>query len=168
MTKLISMERMIIFCMLFFCSSMVLTAASPKAMKYKQLSKTIDHLKDVVKDKDVELLHTPENPEDGCLFTALTCFQNGILKLQPKNSQVNATFTKTVKILRRPVFPASGELDFFSKKSLSIIDNYNELFQSGVLCFIFQHCESSCESYERKKPQEFLNSFSKLMQKVMD
>lgn len=45
------MERMIIFCMLFFCFSMVLTATSPKAMKYKQLSKTIDHLKDVVKDK---------------------------------------------------------------------------------------------------------------------
>lgn len=61
-----------------------------------------------------------------------------------------------------------NQLDFFSKKTLSIIDNYDELFQSGVLCFIFQHCESSCESYERKKPQEFLNSFSKLMQKVMD
>lgn len=37
--------------MLFFCSSMVLTAAPPKAMKYKQLAKTIDQLKDVVKDK---------------------------------------------------------------------------------------------------------------------
>ncbi|NP_001020006.2 interleukin-21 precursor [Gallus gallus] len=131
------MERMIIFCMLFFCFSMVLTATSPKAMKYKQLSKTIDHLKDVVKDKDVELLHTPENPGDGCLLTAVTCFQNGILKLQPRNSQVNATFAKTVKILRRPFLPVSEE-----------------------------HCESSCESYERKKPQEFLNSFSKLMQKL--
>uniref|UniRef100_A0A8C9G332 Interleukin n=1 Tax=Pavo cristatus TaxID=9049 RepID=A0A8C9G332_PAVCR len=133
------MERMIIFCMLFFCSSMVLTAAPPKAMKYKQLAKTIDQLKDVVKDKDVELLHTPENPGDGCLFMAVTCFQDGILKLQPKNSQVNATFTKTVKILRRHILPDSGE-----------------------------HCESSCQSYERKKPQEFLNSFSKLMQKVID
>ncbi|XP_015717426.1 interleukin-21 [Coturnix japonica] len=133
------MERMIVFCMLFFCSSMVLTAAPPKATKYKQLAKTIDQLKDVVKDKDVELLHTPENPVDGCLHTAVTCFQNGILKLQPKNSHVNATFNKTVKILRRPIFPDSGE-----------------------------QCESSCESYERKKPQEFLNSFSKLMQKVID
>ncbi|NXJ06960.1 IL21 protein, partial [Odontophorus gujanensis] len=132
------MEKMIFYCMLFFCSSMVLTAASPKAMKYKQLAKTIDKLKGVVKDKDVELLHTPDNPRDGCLFTAVTCFQNGTLKLQPKNSQVNTTFTKTVKILRRPILPGPGG-----------------------------HCESSCESYERKKPHEFLNSFSKLMQKVI-
>ncbi|OXB84785.1 UNVERIFIED_CONTAM: hypothetical protein H355_015907, partial [Colinus virginianus] len=103
------MEKMIFFCMLFFCSSMVLTAASPRAMKYRQLAKTIDQLKGVVKDEDVELLHTPDNPQDGCLFTAVTCFQNGTLKLQPKNSQVNATFTKTIKILRKPILPGHGE-----------------------------------------------------------
>lgn len=55
-TELSTMERMIIFCMLFFCSSMVLTATPHKAMKYKQLLKTIDQLKDVVKDKVSKLL----------------------------------------------------------------------------------------------------------------
>ncbi|XP_068536765.1 interleukin-21 isoform X2 [Anas acuta] len=131
------MERMIIFCMLFFCSSMVLTATPHKAMKYKQLLKTIDQLKDVVKDKDAELLHTPENPVDECLFTAVTCFQKGTLKLQPKNSQVNSTFIKTVNILKRPILKDSGK-----------------------------QCESTCESYEKKTPKEFLQSFSKLMKKV--
>ncbi|XP_068536764.1 interleukin-21 isoform X1 [Anas acuta] len=106
------MERMIIFCMLFFCSSMVLTATPHKAMKYKQLLKTIDQLKDVVKDKDAELLHTPENPVDECLFTAVTCFQKGTLKLQPKNSQVNSTFIKTVNILKRPILKDSGKVGF--------------------------------------------------------
>lgn len=31
----------------------------------------------------------------------MTCFQKGILKLQPENSQVNSTFTQTVKVLKR-------------------------------------------------------------------
>ncbi|XP_013807069.1 interleukin-21 [Apteryx mantelli] len=132
------MERMIIFCMLFFCSSMVLTAAPQKAVKYKQLVKTIEHLETVVKDEDAELLHTPENPVDGCLFTAVTCFQNGTLKLQPKNSQVNSTFIKTVKILRRTILRDSGK-----------------------------QCESSCESYEKKAPKDFLKGFAKLMKKVI-
>ncbi|KFV73933.1 Interleukin-21, partial [Struthio camelus australis] len=131
------MERMIIFCMLFFCSSMVLTAAPQKAVKYKQLVKTIEQLETAVKDEDAELLHTPENPVDGCLFTAVTCFQRGTWKLQPKNSQVNSTFIKTVSILRRTILRDSGT-----------------------------QCESSCESYEKKKPKDFLKSFAKLMKKV--
>ncbi|NXW87981.1 IL21 protein, partial [Alopecoenas beccarii] len=132
------MERTIIFCMLFFCSSMALTAAPHKIAKYKQLLKTIDRLEPIVKDKDVELLHTPENPVDECLFTAATCFQKGTLKLQPENSQVNSTFTQTIKALKRFTFSHSGK-----------------------------QCESSCESYEKKTPREFLKSFAKLIQKVI-
>ncbi|KFQ84051.1 Interleukin-21, partial [Phoenicopterus ruber ruber] len=132
------MEKMIIFCILFFCSSMVLTAAPHRTVKYKQLLKTIELLETTVKDKDVELLHTPENPVDGCLFTAVTCFQKGTLKLQPENSQVNATFTQTIKVLKRFTFNNSGK-----------------------------HCESSCESYEKKTPKEFLKSFAKLIKKVI-
>ncbi|NXI67157.1 IL21 protein, partial [Anseranas semipalmata] len=132
------MERMIIFCVLFFCASMVLPAAPQKAMKYRQLVKTIEQLEAVVKDKDVELLHTPENPVDECLFTAVTCFQNGILKLQPKTSQINSTFIKTVNILKKPILKDSGK-----------------------------QCESSCESYTKKLPKEFLKSFAKLMKKVI-
>ncbi|KFZ64479.1 Interleukin-21, partial [Podiceps cristatus] len=132
------MERMIIFCMLFFGSSMVLTAAPHKTVKYKQLLKTIERLETTVKDKDVELLHTPENPMDGCLFTAVTCFQKGTLKLQPENSQVNATFMQTVRVLRRFTLSNSGK-----------------------------QCESSCESYEKKNPKEFLKSFAKLIKKVI-
>ncbi|KAM6071904.1 interleukin-21 [Theristicus caerulescens] len=131
------MERMIIFCMLFFCSSTALTAAPHKIAKYKQLLKTIKRLETTVKDEDVELLHTPENPVDGCLFTAVTCFQNGILKLQPKNSQVNSTFTQAIKVLRRFTISDPGK-----------------------------HCESSCESYEKKKPTEFLKSFEKLIKQL--
>ncbi|NXK13124.1 IL21 protein, partial [Herpetotheres cachinnans] len=132
------MERMIILCMLFFCSSMVLTAAPHKIAKYKQLLKTIKLLETTVKDEDVELLHTPENPVDVCLFTAVTCFQKGTLKLQPENSQVNSTFTQTIKVLKRFTFRNPGK-----------------------------QCESSCESYEKKKPKEFLKSFEKLIRKVI-
>ncbi|NXV90596.1 IL21 protein, partial [Calonectris borealis] len=132
------MERMIIFCMLFFCSSTALTAAPHKIAKYKQLFKTIKLLETTVKDKDVELLHTPENPVDGCLFTAVTCFQKGTLKLQPENSQVNSTFTQTIKVLKRFTFSNPGK-----------------------------QCESSCESYEKKTPKEFLKSFAKLIKQVI-
>ncbi|NXA28531.1 IL21 protein, partial [Ibidorhyncha struthersii] len=131
------MERMIIFCMLFFCSSMALTTAPHKMVKYKQLFKTIKRLETTVKNKDVELLHTPENPVDECLFTAVACFQNGTLKLQPENSQVNSTFTQTIKVLKNFPFSNPGT------------------------------CESSCESYEKKNPKEFLKSFAKLIRKVI-
>ncbi|NWW50555.1 IL21 protein, partial [Pedionomus torquatus] len=132
------MERMIIFCMLFFCSSMALTAAPYRIVKYKQLLKTIRRLEPTVRNKDVELLHTPENPVDECLFTAVTCFQRGILKLQPANSQVNSTFTQTTKVLKNFTFSNPGK-----------------------------QCESSCESYERKSPKEFLKSFANLIKKVI-
>ncbi|NWI68747.1 IL21 protein, partial [Todus mexicanus] len=131
------MERMLIFYMLFFCSSVALTAAPHKIAKYKQLLKTIKLLEPTVKDKDVELLHTPENPVDGCLLTAVTCFQKGLLKLQPENSKVNATFTQTVRVLKRFTLSHHGE------------------------------CEPSCESYEKKSPKEFLKSFEKLIKKVI-
>ncbi|KFP08101.1 Interleukin-21, partial [Calypte anna] len=132
------MGSMIIFCVLFFCSSMALSTAPHKIAKYNQLFKTIKQLEPTVKDKDVELLHTPENPVDGCLFTAVTCFKKGILKLQPKNSQVNATFSHSVEVLKRLTFRNPGK-----------------------------HCESSCESYEKKSPKEFLKSFAKLIQQVI-
>ncbi|NXG77998.1 IL21 protein, partial [Baryphthengus martii] len=132
------MERMLIFYMLFFCSSVALTAAPHKTAKYKQLLKTIPLLESTVKDKDVELLHTPENPVNGCLSTAVTCFQKGLLKLQPENSQVNATFTQTIRLLKRFTLNVPGE-----------------------------QCESSCESYKKKSPKEFLKSFEKLIKKVI-
>ncbi|XP_009963437.1 interleukin-21 [Tyto alba] len=132
------MERMILFCMLFFCSSMALTAAPHKIAKYKQLLKTIKRLENTVKDKDVELLYTPENLVDECLFTAVTCFQKGTLKLQPENSQVHSTFTQSIEILKRFTLSNPGK-----------------------------QCESSCESYEKKTPKEFLKSFAKLIQKLL-
>ncbi|XP_054248199.1 interleukin-21 [Indicator indicator] len=131
------MERkMIIFCMLFFYFSVAQTTAPHKRTKYQQLLKTIKYLQTTVKDKDVELLHTPENPVDGCLSTSVTCFQQGILKLQPESSQVNFTFIQTVKVLQRFTISNSGK-----------------------------QCDSSCESYGKKTPREFLKSFAKLIQK---
>ncbi|NXA06038.1 IL21 protein, partial [Sapayoa aenigma] len=131
------MERMIIFFMLFLCSSMVLAAASHREAKYKQIIKTIERLEPRVKDKDAELLHTPENPGGGCLDTAVACFKNGTLKLQPLNSQVNPMFTKAIRILSTFTFRGPAK-----------------------------HCESSCESYEKKTPREFLKSFAKLIKNV--
>ncbi|NWV02740.1 IL21 protein, partial [Ptilonorhynchus violaceus] len=129
------MKRMIIFCMLFFCSSMVLTAASPRTVKYRQLHKTIEQLETLVKDKDAELLHTPENPVEGCLYTAVTCFKRGIEKLQPVSSKENTQFTKTINVLRKWTFRDSGK-----------------------------QCESTCESYEKKTPKVFLKAFANLIQ----
>ncbi|XP_005044720.1 PREDICTED: uncharacterized protein LOC101807374 [Ficedula albicollis] len=93
------MKRMIIFCMLFFCSTMVLTETSPKTLKYKQILKKIEQLESMVKEKDAELLHTPENPVEGCLNTTVTCFQKGLQKLQPASSQDNPKFTKAIRIV---------------------------------------------------------------------
>ncbi|NWX17855.1 IL21 protein, partial [Aegotheles bennettii] len=132
------MGRTIIFCMFFFCATVVLSAASRQTAKYKQLYKTIERLQTTVKDKDAEWLHTPENPVDECLFTAVTCFQNGTLKLQPKNSQVKPTFNLYIRVLKGFPFSNPGE-----------------------------HCESSCESYEKKSPIEFLESFEKLITQVI-
>ncbi|NWR86148.1 IL21 protein, partial [Furnarius figulus] len=130
------MERMVIFFVLSFCSSTVLAAASRRAVKYKQIFKTIEELEATVKDKDVELLHTPENPVGGCLDTAVRCFKEGTLKLQPANSQVNATFAKAIRVISKFTFRGPGK------------------------------CESSCESYEKKTPKEFLKSFANLIKEV--
>ncbi|NXH93639.1 IL21 protein, partial [Pachycephala philippinensis] len=129
------MKRMIIFCMLFFCSSMVLTAASPRTVKYKQILKTIRRLETMVKDKGAELLHTPENPVEGCLYTAVTCFKKGIQKLQPVRSQEKAQFNKDIRLMNKFTCGDPGE-----------------------------QCESTCESYEKKTPKEFLKDFANLMQ----
>lgn len=42
---------MMIFCMFFFCSTIVLTAASPRTLKYRQIHQKIEQLETVVKDK---------------------------------------------------------------------------------------------------------------------
>uniref|UniRef100_A0A8C5TQW5 Interleukin n=1 Tax=Malurus cyaneus samueli TaxID=2593467 RepID=A0A8C5TQW5_9PASS len=131
------MKRMIICCMLFFYFIVVLTASSPKAVKYKQMQRTIRDLETIVKDKDAELLHTPENPVEGCLYTAVTCFKKEIEKLQPVSNQENTMFTKAIR-RAFPVIP--------------------------INCM--HHCESTCESYEKKTPKEFLKSFANLMQMV--
>ncbi|NXV02928.1 IL21 protein, partial [Cettia cetti] len=131
------MKRMIIFCMFFFCSTMVLTAASPRTVKYRQIHQKIEQLETMVKDKDAELLHTPENPLEGCLYTAVTCFKKGIQKLRPVSSQENAKFTKAIRIVSKLTYRDPGE-----------------------------QCESTCESYEKKTPKEFLKGFANLMQRV--
>ncbi|NXW58912.1 IL21 protein, partial [Eurystomus gularis] len=131
------MERMILFCTLLFCSSVVL-AAAPYKTKYKQLLRTIERLENIVKNKDVELLHTPENPVDECLFTAVTCFQKGTMKLQLEDSRENASFTHAIKVFKTFTISNPGT-----------------------------HCESSCESYKKKTPKEFLESFKKVIQKVI-
>ncbi|NXC57411.1 IL21 protein, partial [Aleadryas rufinucha] len=128
------MKRMVIFCMLFFCSSMVLTAASPRTTKYKQILKTIAKLETMVKDKDAELLHTPENTVEGCLYTAVTCFKKGLQKLQPVSSQENTNFKKVIRVMNKFTNGDRGK------------------------------CESTCESYEKKTPKEFLKGFANLMQ----
>ncbi|NXN01587.1 IL21 protein, partial [Sylvia borin] len=129
------MKRMVIFCMFFFCSTMVLTAASPRTVKYRQIYQKIVQLETMVKDKDAELLHTPENPVEECLYTAVTCFKKGIQKLQPASSQENAKFTKAIRIINKFTYRDSGK-----------------------------QCESTCDSYEKKTPKEFLKSFANLMQ----
>nr|XP_030127850.3 interleukin-21 [Taeniopygia guttata] len=136
-TELIRMKRMIIFCMLFFCSTMVLTASSPRTLKYKQIQKKIRDIESMVKDKDAELLHTPESLEEGCLSTAVTCFKKGIQKLQPASSQENEAFAKAVRIVSKFTYKDPKE-----------------------------HCEFTCESYEKKTPKEFLKGFENLMKMV--
>ncbi|NXU16922.1 IL21 protein, partial [Pardalotus punctatus] len=129
------MKRMITFCMVFFCSIMVLASASPRTLKYKQMHRAIDKLETIVKDKDAELLHTPENPVEGCLYTAVTCFKKGIQKLQPVSSQENTEFHKAIRVVSKLTYRDPGK-----------------------------QCESTCESYEKKTPKEFLKGLANLLQ----
>ncbi|NXS80267.1 IL21 protein, partial [Erpornis zantholeuca] len=128
------MKRMIIFCMLFFCSSMVLTASSPRTVKYKQILKTIEQLETMVKDTGAELLYTPEDPVEGCLSTAVTCFKKGVQKLQPLNKQEKSNFNRAIRVINKFTYRDPGE-----------------------------QCESTCESHEKKTPKKFLKAFANLM-----
>uniref|UniRef100_A0A8C3IJL1 Interleukin-21 n=1 Tax=Chrysemys picta bellii TaxID=8478 RepID=A0A8C3IJL1_CHRPI len=91
------MERMIIFCLFFFCSSMLLSAAAPTKLRYKELVKTVIELKKIVKVKDVE------HPNTKCLSSAFNCFQNASLHLEPANSQSSRNFEVMITRLRRPI-----------------------------------------------------------------
>lgn len=42
----------------------------------------------------------------------MTCFQKGTLKLQPENSQVNSTFTQTIRVLKRFTFSTPVKVGF--------------------------------------------------------
>ncbi|XP_014115094.1 PREDICTED: uncharacterized protein LOC106628593 [Pseudopodoces humilis] len=110
------MNRTIIFCMFFFCSTMVLTADADcrrsRTVTYRQIHQKIKQLETMVKDKDAELLHTPENPVEACLYTAVTCFKKGIQKLQPVSSQDNAKFTKAIRIVSKLTCRDAGEVGF--------------------------------------------------------
>ncbi|XP_032915828.1 interleukin-21 [Catharus ustulatus] len=129
------MKRMIIFCMLFFCSTMVLTETSPRRAKYRQILRKIEELESMVKEKDAELLYTPENFVDGCENTTVTCFKKGILKLQPARSQDTPKFTKAIRIVSR-----------FTAKDKQC------------------NATPPCESYEKKTPKNFLKGFENLIQ----
>ncbi|KAM7167940.1 interleukin-21 isoform 2-T2 [Macrochelys suwanniensis] len=130
------MERMIIFCLFFFCSSMLLSAAAPTKLRYKELVKTVNELKKIVKVKDVELLKTSEDFESKCLSSAFNCFQNASLHLEPASSQSSRNFEVMITRLRRPI----------------ITDTITDM-----------NC-SPCESYAKEAPRQFLDSFLSLLQ----
>ncbi|TRZ13250.1 hypothetical protein HGM15179_013858 [Zosterops borbonicus] len=95
---------------------MVLTAASPRTVKYRQIHQKILQLETMVKDKDAELLHTPENPVERCLYTAVTCFKKGIQKLQPASSQESSQFTKAIRIVNKFTYRDPGKRDMENEK----------------------------------------------------
>ncbi|KAF2977649.1 hypothetical protein EK904_010754 [Melospiza melodia maxima] len=76
---------------------MMLTAASPRTLKYKQIKKKIEDLQTMVKDKE------------GCLSTAVTCFKKGVQKLQPASSQDKVAFHKAIRIVNKLTYRDSGE-----------------------------------------------------------
>lgn len=89
------------------------------------------------------------------------------------NERCSYYFLSLYEIACLSVLPFVKSFDYkdyclISTKSLNIIYDYDELFRSGMNFFIFQQCESTCESYEKKSPKEFLKSFSKLMKKVIN
>uniref|UniRef100_A0A8C3S2Z6 Interleukin-21 n=1 Tax=Chelydra serpentina TaxID=8475 RepID=A0A8C3S2Z6_CHESE len=89
------MERMIIFCLFFFCSSMLLSAAAPTKLRYKELVKTVNELKKIVKKTNFISIK--------CLSSAFNCFQNASLHLEPANSQSSRNFEVMITRLRRPI-----------------------------------------------------------------
>ncbi|KAF4788107.1 hypothetical protein TURU_163856 [Turdus rufiventris] len=101
---------------------------------YKQVLRKIEDLQSMVKEKDVELLYTPENPEEACRNRSVICFKKGLQKLQPASIQDTAKFTKAIKTLNR----------------LTVKD--------------FGKCNSTCDSYEKKTPKNFLKGFENLIQ----
>ncbi|XP_075785960.1 interleukin-21-like [Pelodiscus sinensis] len=130
------MERMITFCLIFFCSSMLLSAAAPTGLRYRELVKTVTLLKQSVKVKEVEPLPISEDTVSKCLSSPINCFQKASLHLQPANKQSQHNFQYMIKKLQRPI---------------------NNDTTTDMNC-------SPCYSYAKEAPTKFLNSFISLLQ----
>ncbi|XP_043825552.1 interleukin-21 [Dromiciops gliroides] len=137
------MERTIICCLviIFFGTLASNSNSSPtrRQSRLVQLLQIVEQLKTCVNDTDTALLLTPENVEKHC-SQLFKCFQKDPITTL-NNEERKGDLIFLIKQLRRKL-------------------PWKEAKNTNSTC-------PSCDSFEEKRPQEFLDSLRSLLQKMI-
>ncbi|XP_020863929.1 interleukin-21 [Phascolarctos cinereus] len=137
------MERIVIYCLVIIFSGTVAPKhSSPirRQTRMVQLLQIVQQLKTCMNDTDPALLPTPDNVEKHCEESAIKCFQEAPLTPYD-DEEKKMRFDVLIKQLRRKL-------------------PWREAKKTKPKC-------PSCDSFEKKPPQEFLDSLRSLLQKMI-